>query len=182
MGRHSRPDEIPGVVDRPRIVMGLTAARPADAVNPVPPLAPATTVVITTPAEPRPAPTVPPPAPHVAGPTPGVPPSPVIEAAGPPDRVGRRARRADRKARAEAVALSARIARAQRRTRQVSAAVGANAVRAHGAGAHPGLASSAPVIPAQRTAPPVAAGVPGPSSLADARPPMRSPLPAPPRG
>ena len=54
-------------------------------------------------------------------PTPVVAPAPVIEPLGPPTHLGWRGRRTARRQQAEAQALAARIARAQRRLRQVSA-------------------------------------------------------------
>lgn len=82
-------------------------------------------------------------------PTPAVAPAPVIGPLGPPAHLGRRDRRSARRQEAEAQALAARIARAQRRLRQVSAPPDA-----------------LPAIPAPRPA-------------ADASPPWRSELPSP---
>ena len=76
-------------------------------------------------------------------------PAPVIEAVGPPLHVGWRERRTTRRQQAEAEALATRIARAQRRLRQVSVP-----------------ADALPSIPTPRPA-------------ADASPPWRSELPAP---
>jgi hypothetical protein len=61
----------------------------------------------------------------VRGPSPGAAPAPVIEPVGPPTHLGWRGRRTARRQEAEAAALAARIARAQRRLRQVSAPVDA---------------------------------------------------------
>lgn len=61
----------------------------------------------------------------VRGPTPAAAPAPVIEPVGPPTHVGWRGRRTARRQEAEATALAARIARAQRRLRQVSVPVDA---------------------------------------------------------
>ena len=80
-------------------------------------------------------------------PTPAV--VPVIEPLGPPAVVGWRGRRSARRRQAETAALAARIARAQRRLRQVSAPPAA-----------------LPSIPAPRPS-------------ADAAPPWRSELPSP---
>jgi hypothetical protein len=85
----------------------------------------------------------------VPGPTPAAPPAPVIEPIGPPLHVGWRERRTLRRQQAEATALAARIARAQRRLRQVTVAPG--------------------VVPS----------IPSPRPAADAGPPWRSELPAP---
>ncbi|HEY2220668.1 hypothetical protein [Actinomycetospora sp.] len=143
MGRHTRPDDDTATAEpgpHPRLIVTM---RP---VNPRPPLTASTTVV--TPAA------APPPARGVLGPTPGTPPSPVIEPIGPPAAVGWRGRRAGRRQQAEVEALAARIARAQRRARQVSL-------------------SGAPA-PAAAAVP-----VPTPRPAQDARPPWRSELPAP---
>ena len=82
-------------------------------------------------------------------PTPVVAPAPVIEPLGPPAALGWRGRRTARRQAAEAQALAARIARAQRRLRQVSAPPNA--------------------LPA----------IPTPRPAADAVPPWRSELPSP---
>jgi hypothetical protein len=81
--------------------------------------------------------------------TPAVAPAPVIEPLGPPAALGWRGRRSARRRQAETAALAARIARAQRRLRQVSAPPDA-----------------LPPIPTPRPA-------------ADAAPPWRSELPSP---
>jgi hypothetical protein len=54
-------------------------------------------------------------------PTPQVAPAPVVEPLGPPAHLDRRGRRSARRQQAEAQALAARVARAQRRLRQVFA-------------------------------------------------------------
>jgi hypothetical protein len=82
-------------------------------------------------------------------PTPAAPPAPVIEPLGPPAHLGWRGRRTARRQQAETQALAARIARAQRLLRQVSAPPDA-----------------LPSFPAPRPA-------------ADAAPPWRSELPSP---
>jgi hypothetical protein len=145
MGRHTRPDDDTGTetaapAARPRLIVTMRA------VNPRPPLTATTTVVAPAYA--------PPPARGVLGPTPGIPPAPVIEPVGPPAAVGWRGRRTGRRQQAEVEALAARIARAQRRARQVSLS---------------GAPAPAPVTPP----------MPEPRPAADASPPWRSALPTP---
>jgi hypothetical protein len=82
-------------------------------------------------------------------PTPAVPPAPVIEPLGPPTLLGWRGRRSARRQQAEAQALAGRIARAQRRVRQVS------------------------------TPPDALPSLPAPRPAADAAPPWRTALPSP---
>jgi hypothetical protein len=144
MGRHTRPEQDAAEnenANRPRLIVTM---RP---VNPRPPLSATTEVVVsTTPASP--------PARGVLGPTPGAPPAAIIEPIGPPMALGRRDRRAGRRQQAETEALAARIARAQRRARQVGLS-----------------ARSAPA--------PASTPIPVPRPAADAAPPWRSELPAP---
>jgi hypothetical protein len=82
-------------------------------------------------------------------PTPVVAPAPVIEPLGPPAHLGWRGRRTARREQAEAQALAARIARAQRRLRQVS------------------------------TPPAALPSIPTPRPAGDAAPPWRSEFPSP---
>jgi hypothetical protein len=79
------------------------------------------------------------------GPTPSAAPAPVIEPVGPPAHVGWRERRATRRQQVEAAALATRIARAQRRLRQVSVPVEAIPAPRPAADAAPPWRSELPV-------------------------------------
>ncbi len=131
MGRHHRPDTTESL-GRPQLVMTVRGTNPPSRTTPS-----------------RTTPSTPPPAPGVLGPTPVVAPAPVIEPAGPPAHVGWRGRRSARRQQVETEALAARIARAQRRLRQVSVP-----------------ADALPAIPTPRPA-------------GDAAPPWRTEFPAP---
>ncbi|GAA4903486.1 hypothetical protein EV188_10420 [Actinomycetospora succinea] len=113
MGRHARPDQpdAAGAPDRPRRI-ALAVRHTIPAPTQAPPGLDVTTLTI------RP---LGPPAALGATPRPDARADTPVPPAGPPARLSRRERRAARHEEADRAALAARIARAQRRNRQVAA-------------------------------------------------------------